>query len=1211
MYHTRLWFARISGEIPGRRRATRAALAAGVLGGLLALATPAPAIVVGINIDVHQNLITTPDRLPNDFHIRGRIESGVPLSAGGGGWSDPPVLVEHVDDLFVLFSHTIMPDPADPQQNWYLITADWSGWPVATGIPFCTVLHLGLFFDVTCHNVIIDVVGTWTRDGQPIGHAPTLGFAVRDQLTPLGQMIRLQNGDLDGVPDPGEVELLLIDADLVTIDSPERLQELLGPSPFRELRVGGLQESLPWVQVWQGMQPVSPMNPIVAQPDSFFDVFLSGFEMIRPETPMVIPAGGFLLARQLMWFTSPGGEVEQRWIFEIHEAHRSDLGDAPDGSNSFTLPMTAYAGVPARFPTVFMQGSPPHGPIHWSPRRVAYLGYRVSAEFEADIGPDQDPQLNLDPFGDLADTDGADDSVVLPLNLPSCAPATLDYRVTTVSVGTPLFVNAWFDWNRDGDWDDVLTCPTGSAAEWAVQNQPIPAAPTAGTTIHTSTPFLPWHPPTPGPIPPLWMRITLSERPLMPAPGIGFGGAGPAMGYRYGETEDYLIEVLPPVYVKWSQPPHEPGAGFDAPSGLWWLAGGPIGMKWLQLPNAALPGLHAHDARLGPAYTQTTLADQWVCRGDPVSDVHWWGNYELDILGQERRGAGIRSFVVSVHANLPALPWCLPLMPPLLVFHPSLDQVNETATGIRNAEGSMIYAYRYVLPQPFEQAAGETYWVDLSARANDPQRPAIWRWQEAARGPQPIICPAAAETDGSPWRSLMWPVDPPTYSDLAFAISVENPAAAVNRVVADDFWSDGRPIRAVRWWGSYLDPRYAPDAPSIDPFHVADGWLISFHPPRGPSAQPPCPPDASAGNVPSVLGVYFAAVPNGLRIRPTGFRDCLGHEVYQYEIDLANCLLICSELDPRTERRPAQPDHFAEEFGLDYWLDIQAVVGVRWETIGPVGAVPVLTGHLPSDLPGLDGQFWGWHSSAATAVPGLTRAACAGRIVDWAPYPPNCWSYGDWQSQPWLCPTIPPSSVHLAFELVTDVAVEAQACCLPTGECVNVPPLECIRRYEGTPQGEGSRCDALPPRILAQPLGASVCEDAGATVELTVVVCGAEPLNYQWRKDGIDISGATEPTLTLAPAGLSDAGSYDCVIGNGIGLVSSDVAELIVWRRCDSNCDHAVNFNDINAFVEALISQSEWEAHYSCDYFCANDTNRDGTVDFDDIDAFVVCLVGS
>ena len=41
------------------------------------------AIVVGVNVDVHQDIIGA---VPNDFPIEGRIESGDP----DGTWSDPP-----------------------------------------------------------------------------------------------------------------------------------------------------------------------------------------------------------------------------------------------------------------------------------------------------------------------------------------------------------------------------------------------------------------------------------------------------------------------------------------------------------------------------------------------------------------------------------------------------------------------------------------------------------------------------------------------------------------------------------------------------------------------------------------------------------------------------------------------------------------------------------------------------------------------------------------------------------------------------------------------------------------------------------------------------------------------------------------------------------------------------------------------------------------
>jgi hypothetical protein len=107
----------------------------------------------------------------------------------------------------------------------------------------------------------------------------------------------------------------------------------------------------------------------------------------------------------------------------------------------------------------------------------------------------------------------------------------------------PLFVNVWFDWNRDGDWNDVFQCPDGTPApEWAVQNQPVNFM-VPGTYTIATTPFSCWHPSlTPQPI---WMRITLSE---VPVPGpLGFsglaGGDGPLPpnSYQFGETEDYYI----------------------------------------------------------------------------------------------------------------------------------------------------------------------------------------------------------------------------------------------------------------------------------------------------------------------------------------------------------------------------------------------------------------------------------------------------------------------------------------------------------------------------------------------------------------------------------------------------------------------------------------------------------------------------------------------
>jgi len=231
-----------------------------------------------------------------------------------------------------------------------------------------------------------------------------------------------------------------------------------------------------------------------------------------------------------------------------------DFGDAPDSSNNFGRTMTAtYSSTPsttvqARFPTVFNDGgSGPYGPFHRRPLELAYLGDNVSLEAEADIGADQDGINNIDPPSNSANKDGADDGVIFPLSLPNCGWATFDYKVKVINPGTDLWVNVWFDWNRDGDWDDdsvtnpTLSCSNGLVREWAVRNQYLYNLP-AGINRITSPAFLSWHPQSG--LKKIWMRITLSEQPwkggATPSK-VGNGGSGPQNGYMYGETEDYLF----------------------------------------------------------------------------------------------------------------------------------------------------------------------------------------------------------------------------------------------------------------------------------------------------------------------------------------------------------------------------------------------------------------------------------------------------------------------------------------------------------------------------------------------------------------------------------------------------------------------------------------------------------------------------------------------
>jgi hypothetical protein len=57
------------------------------------------------------------------------------------------------------------------------------------------------------------------------------------------------------------------------------------------------------------------------------------------------------------------------------------------------------------------------------------------------------------------------------------------------------------------------------------------------------------------------------------------------------------------------------------------------------------------------------------------------------------------------------------------------------------------------------------------------------------------------------------------------------------------------------------------------------------------------------------------------------------------------------------------------------------------------------------------------------------------------------------------------------------------------------------------------------------------------------------PISYQWRKDGVNLPGQTFPYLTLYNTSSYDTGSYDVVVSNSSGSVTSAVATLTVQLR--------------------------------------------------------------
>ena len=82
------------------------------------------------------------------------------------------------------------------------------------------------------------------------------------------------------------------------------------------------------------------------------------------------------------------------------------------------------------------------------------------------------------------------------------------------------------------------------------------------------------------------------------------------------------------------------------------------------------------------------------------------------------------------------------------------------------------------------------------------------------------------------------------------------------------------------------------------------------------------------------------------------------------------------------------------------------------------------------------------------------------------------------------------------------------------------------------------------PLVLTDPVGQDLF--IGDTLNLSVSAAGAEPLSYQWRQDGVNIEGATEPTFTINSVVAEDAGSYDNVVSNEFGSTTSAAAEVVL-----------------------------------------------------------------
>ena len=78
--------------------------------------------------------------------------------------------------------------------------------------------------------------------------------------------------------------------------------------------------------------------------------------------------------------------------------------------------------------------------------------------------------------------------------------------------------------------------------------------------------------------------------------------------------------------------------------------------------------------------------------------------------------------------------------------------------------------------------------------------------------------------------------------------------------------------------------------------------------------------------------------------------------------------------------------------------------------------------------------------------------------------------------------------------------------------------------------------------VTKQPVGMIAL--TGSKTNLSVVASGVPALKYQWRKNGVKLSGKTAATLAFNGLKTTDSGNYDVVINNSFGSVTSSVATV-------------------------------------------------------------------
>lgn len=155
------------------------------------------------------------------------------------------------------------------------------------------------------------------------------------------------------------------------------------------------------------------------------------------------------------------------------------------------------------------------------------------------------------------------------------------------------------------------------------------------------------------------------------------------------------------------------------------------------------------------------------------------------------------------------------------------------------------------------------------------------------------------------------------------------------------------------------------------------------------------------------------------------------------------------------------------------------------------------------------------------------------------------------------------------------------------------------------------------PSIVSQSKSQTRC--LGQKMVLSVDTVGAQPISYQWKKNGTPMPGATSAEYVINAVSKADAGRYECSINNSAGsitakpvdvsvvegtplaITSQPVSQKVKWVWGKNvavgkpiTASHAFDYNPAKAAVDG---DTDWQSRW-CTYNCPSDS-PDETVEID------------